>query len=68
MTVFCSCMIGPNDPDPKCGMCHGTGQADEDWLREFADHFENASGEPNRDYEEDAKRFRLIAERIETGA
>ena len=25
MTTYCSCMIGPNDPDPKCPHCHGSG-------------------------------------------
>lgn len=24
-TQFCGCMIGPNDPDPKCPDCYGTG-------------------------------------------
>lgn len=25
MTIFCACMIGPNDPDPKCPDCGGSG-------------------------------------------
>lgn len=25
MTVFCACMIGPNDPDPACPECRGSG-------------------------------------------
>lgn len=26
MTTFCGCMIGPNDPDPRCPHCHGSGE------------------------------------------
>lgn len=25
MTIFCTCMIGPNDPDPACPECRGSG-------------------------------------------
>lgn len=24
-TVLCDCMMGPNDPDPACDVCHGSG-------------------------------------------
>lgn len=25
-SLMCSCMIGPNDPDPKCAICGGSGE------------------------------------------
>lgn len=28
---FCGCMAGPNDPDPKCSECGGTGKPSHEW-------------------------------------
>ncbi len=34
-TIFCGCMIGPNDPDPNCDECFGTGLAGDAKARLF---------------------------------
>ena len=35
--IHCACMIGPNDPDPKCPECGGTGDPNFDIKAHIAD-------------------------------
>lgn len=42
MTLFCGCMIGPNEPDPACPECSGSG-----YVRDPINHPAHYTGHPS---------------------
>ncbi|MCE5182139.1 MAG: hypothetical protein LLG15_10095 [Betaproteobacteria bacterium] len=55
MSTHCKCMDGPNDPDPACLYCGGTGEwVSDERLAELVERYtwlvENSDGISRRDF------------------